>query len=61
VEGERIQRLFLNTNFKDDDSVLRFSMALSRMKLDDALREKGCRNGDQVFIEDYSFEFNDEE
>ena len=61
VEGERIQRLFLNTNFKDDDSVLRFSRALSRMKLDDALREKGCRNGDQVFIEDYSFEFSDED
>jgi len=31
------------------------------MKLDDALREKGCRNGDQVFIQDYSFDFMDDE
>ncbi|MBQ1380265.1 MAG: GTPase ObgE, partial [Erysipelotrichaceae bacterium] len=57
VEGEKIERLFRNTNFKDDDSILRFSRALSRMKLDEALREKGCKNGDQVFIQDYSFDF----
>ena len=61
VEGDKVERLFKNTNFKDDDSVLRFSRALSRMKLDEALREKGCRNGDQVFIQDYSFDFMDDE
>ena len=61
VQGDKIQRLFLNTNFKDDDSVMRFSRALSKMKLDEALREKGCKNGDQVFIEDYSFDFMDDE
>ena len=61
VEGDKVTRLFLNTNFKDDDSVLRFSRALSKMKLDEALRQKGCKNGDQVFIEDYSFEFVDDE
>ncbi len=60
LEGEKIERLFLNTNFSDDDSVLRFSRALSRMKVDAALREKGCKNGDQVFIRDYSFDFMDE-
>jgi len=61
VEGERISRLFHNTDFKNEDSVVKFSRTLSRMKLDEALREKGCRNGDQVFIEDYSFDFMDEE
>ena len=61
VEGEKVERLFRSTNFKDDDSVLRFSRALSRMKLDEALREKGCRNGDQVFIQDYSFDFMDDD
>lgn len=61
VEGDRISRLFAGTDFKDEDSVLRFSRALSNMKLDDALRERGCRNGDQVFIQDYSFDFMDEE
>ena len=61
VEGEKIERLFRNTNFKDDDSILHFSRALSKMKLDDALRQQGCKNGDQVFIQDYSFDFMDED
>ncbi|MDO4940758.1 MAG: GTPase ObgE [Erysipelotrichaceae bacterium] len=61
VESERIERLFINTNFKDDDSVYKFSRTLSKMKLDDALRQKGCKNGDLVFIKDYSFEFMDAE
>lgn len=61
VEGDKVRRLFLNTNFKDDDSIMRFSRALSKMKLDDALREAGCHDGDQVFIEDYSFDFVDDE
>ena len=39
---------------------MRFSRALSKMKIDETLREKGCKNGDQVFIEDYSFDFVDE-
>ena len=61
VEGEKVTRLFINTDFNNDDSVLRFSRSLSKMKLDDALRQKGCKDGDLVFIKDYSFEFNDEE
>ena len=61
VEGEKVTRLFLNTDFNNEESVLQFSRALSRMKLDDALRAKGCQNGDQVFIQDYSFDFVDEE
>ena len=48
-------------NFKDDDSVLRFSRALSKMRVDDALRAKGCKDGDRVYIKDYGFDFVDEE
>ena len=61
VEGEKVERLFYNTNFKDDDSVLKFSRALSKMKLDEQLRKAGCKNGDYVYIKDYSFEFIDDE
>lgn len=61
VEGEKIERMFNNTNFENDDAVLRFSRFLSKIKLDEALREKGCKNGDQVFIKDYSFDFVDDE
>ena len=60
IESEKISRLFHNTNFDNDDSAVQFARKLSKMKIDDALREKGCKNGDLVFIEDYSFEFMDE-
>jgi len=61
VEGEKILKLFNQTNFNDDDSVLRFSRALSNMKVDDGLRNKGCKNGDRVYIYDYGFDFIDDD
>ena len=61
LEGEKIFRLFERTNLKDEDDALRFSRALTKMNVDDALREKGCKNGDRVFIKDYSFEFIDDD
>jgi len=60
IEGEKIIRLFEKTNLKDEDSALRFSRTLTKMKVDEALREKGCKDGDRVFIKDYSFEFIDD-
>ena len=61
IEGEKIMRLFERTDLRDEDEALRFAHALTRMKVDDALREKGCKNGDRVFIKDYSFEFMDDD
>ncbi len=61
VEGERIERLFAQTDFHDDDSLLRFSRSLSKMKVDEALRAKGCKNGDRVYIKDYGFDFVDDD
>ena len=60
VEGDKVERLFYNTNFDDEDAVLRFGHALSKMHLDEELRKAGCQNGDFVYIKDYSFEFKDE-
>ena len=61
VEGDKVERLFEATNFDDDDAVMRFSRTISNMKIDEALRKKGCKHGDRVFIKDYSFEFMDDE
>ncbi len=61
IESDKIERLFARTNLKDEESALRFARALSKMKVDEALKEKGCKNGDQVFIKDYSFEFLDDD
>jgi len=61
VEGDKVERLFAATNFEDDDSIMHFSRQLSKMKIDEALRQKGCKHGNLVFIKDYSFEFMDDE
>lgn len=61
VEGEKIERLFANVDFDDDESVLRFSRAMRNLKVDEALRAKGCKDGDRVYIKDYGFDFIDEE
>lgn len=61
VEGEKIDRLFAQTDFNNEDALLRFGRMLTKMKVDDALREKGCKNGDHVFIHDYGFDFMDDE
>ena len=60
VEGDKIKRLFSRVNFNDEDSIMRFSRTLRNMRVDDALREKGCQDGDRVYIEDYGFDFVDE-
>ena len=60
IEGEKIERLFNQVNFDDEESVIRFSRSLSNMKVDDALREKGCKDGDRVYIKNYGFDFVDE-
>ena len=61
IEGEKIERLIDNTNLKDEDQVLRLSRTLTKMNIDKALREKGCKNGDKVFIKDFGFDFIDDE
>ena len=59
IEGEKIDRLFNQTNFDDEESVLRFSRTLTKMNIDSELRKKGCKNGDKVYIKDYGFDFID--
>ena len=61
IEGEKIERIIDNTNLKDEDEVLRLSRILTKMNIDEALREKGCKNGDKVYIKDFGFDFIDDE
>lgn len=61
IESEKIERLFDRINLQNEEEALRFSRTLSKMKVDEALRDIGCKNGDRVFIKDYSFEFIDDE
>lgn len=59
LSGEKIEKLFKMTNTSHDESVLRFARQLRTMGVDDALREAGAENGDEVAILNFRFEFSD--
>ena len=57
VSGPGIERAFLMTDFNRDASVRRFAQQMRSMGVDDALRDRGCKNGDTVKILKGEFEF----
>lgn len=59
LSGDELERLFVMTNFDHDESIMRFSRQLRGMGVDQALRDRGAKNGDLVRIEEFVFEFMD--
>lgn len=59
IKGDRIERLVAMTNLDDDQSLRRFQQIWRYMELDKKLREKGCKDGDEVVIGDHTFTFQD--
>lgn len=57
VSGNAIERMFKMTDFNSDPAVCRFARQMRSMGIDDALRERGCKNGDIVRILGGEFEF----
>ncbi|HAR6763535.1 TPA: GTPase ObgE [Staphylococcus aureus] len=56
VSGNAIERMFKMTDFNSDPAVRRFARQMRSMGIDDALRERGCKNGDIVRILGGEFE-----
>lgn len=59
VSGYRIEKLFNITNFNSDEGLLRFQQTVKKMGLEDALREKGIKEGDTVRIKEMEFDFTE--
>lgn len=59
LTGAKLEKLFEMTNFEHDESVMRFARQLRGMGVDEALRQRGAKNGDLVKIKDFTFEFVD--
>lgn len=59
LSGEGIEKLFKMTDFSRDESVRRFSRQMRGMGIDEALRQRGAKDGDTVKLMDYEFEFID--
>ncbi|MDN4607126.1 GTPase ObgE [Sporosarcina highlanderae] len=57
LSGYSIERLFKMTDFNFDQSVRKFARQLRGMGVDDALRERGAKDGDTVRLLDFEFEF----
>lgn len=57
VQGKAIERTFKMTDFNSDPAVRRFARQMRSMGIDEALRERGCENGDIVRILGGEFEF----
>ncbi|MBX5437605.1 MAG: Obg family GTPase CgtA, partial [Alicyclobacillaceae bacterium] len=57
VESPELDRLVKMTNFGQADAVKRFQRILKRRGVDDALRQRGAKEGDSVRIGDMEFDF----
>ena len=59
LSGDKLEKLFVMTNFDRDESIMKFSRQLRGMGVDEALRERGAKDGDLVRIGNFEFEFVD--
>ncbi len=59
ISGEKIEKIFLRTNFDQEESILKFASTLRKMGIEDELRRIGCVDGDTVRIMDFEFEMHD--
>lgn len=57
LSGYTIERLFKMTDFNFDQSVRKFARQMRGMGVDEALRERGAKDGDIVRILNFEFEF----
>ncbi|HEN4385142.1 TPA: GTPase ObgE [Streptococcus agalactiae] len=57
--GDRLEKLFVMTNMERDESIMKFARQLRGMGVDEALRERGAKDGDIVRIGNFEFEFVD--
>ncbi|MGM0874415.1 MAG: GTPase ObgE [Bacillota bacterium] len=57
LAGEKIEKLFKMTDFSREESVRRFARQLRGLGVDEALRERGAKDGAIVKLLEYEFEF----
>lgn len=57
ISGEKVEKLFKMTKFSSEEGMLRFAKKLRRLGIDQKLEEMGAKEGDQVRILDFYFDF----
>jgi len=61
VESPTVERLMKRTQLTTHDAVMRFARTLRKMGIDQALRERGAKDGQTIRIGDFEFEFVERE
>ena len=59
ISGKEIEKLLIMSRLDTDEAILRFSNKLRKMGIDDELRQLGAKDGDDIRIMDYEFEFKE--
>jgi len=59
VNSAKVDRLAEQVNFDNMDDTYAFAQTLAKMGIDNALREAGCKDGDQVIVGTYIMDFTD--
>lgn len=59
VSGKEIERIFKMTKFESEDDEYRFAKKLMNMGVDEELKKRGAKEGDQVRILDFYFDYRD--
>ena len=59
IRGDEVEKLLRMTKFNTNESALRFASKLRKLGIDDKLRELGAKEGDNVRILDYEFEYSE--
>ncbi len=59
IKGEEVEKLLKRTKFSSEEAAYRFAKKLKRMGIEDKLRELGAKEGEQVRILDFYFDYKD--
>lgn len=59
LSGDKLEKLFIMTNFDREESTMKFARQLRGMGVDETLRKMGAKDGDLVRIKEFVFEFVD--
>ena len=57
ITGKKIERMVAMTSLVSDDSLKRLLIKLRNMGVDEALRNAGAKDGDNVAIGEFEFDY----
>ena len=57
ITGDKIIKFYKMTNISTDDGMMKLLTKLRKLKIDDILEEMGAKDGDLVYLDDFTFEY----